>query len=121
MLNSILFGSYCTTLATMGYFLGKIKLIDDKEREIRDLREFEFANEKLREGNSKDKKAIVMARYRKPKAAEIDAEPVEAGENPEEVLIKREIAYFNDIDPARLFTAKISESEKFNLVFTDSE
>ena len=35
------------------------------------------------------------------------------------ILFERDIAFFNVLDPARLFTSKIKKSEQFNLLFTN--
>jgi len=59
MLNSALFGAYCCSVVGMAYCAVKLKLMDDMEKEIREYREFDFENEKLRDEPLK--KAIVMA------------------------------------------------------------
>ena len=48
MLNSILFGSYCGAFAGLCYNTIKIKQQDDWEREIKEYREYDFENEKLK-------------------------------------------------------------------------
>ena len=61
MLNSVLFGSYCMSLAGLGYLAVKAKLMDDWEREIKDLREFNYEDEQLREGKGK---AVILAKIK---------------------------------------------------------
>ena len=61
MLNSVLFGSYCVSMAAVAMFQIKQKQIDDFEREIKEYREFEYEHETLATDNRK--KAIVLAKY----------------------------------------------------------
>ena len=53
MLNTAIFGAYLGSCAGMAYFTAKVKLLDDMERDIRTYREFDFANEKLRDEEKK--------------------------------------------------------------------
>jgi len=75
----MLFGSYCVSVAGMVYFVTRIKLMDDFEKDIRDIREFDFHNEKLREESGKygDKRAIVLATYKPPVVPE-SSQPISA-------------------------------------------
>ena len=64
MLTNVIFGSYCVGLGAISYNLYRIKMMDDFERQIRDLREFDFHNEELRQETDKKKqRAIVLAHY----------------------------------------------------------
>ena len=61
-MEQLLFSSYCASVAGMAYYAGKSKLQDDFEKEIKDLREFDFNNEDLRDSTgAPDKRAIVLA------------------------------------------------------------
>jgi hypothetical protein len=62
MLNSILFGTYCISLGAMGYNIGRMKLMDDQEREIKEYREYDFENEKVKV--DKEAKCIILAKYK---------------------------------------------------------
>lgn len=103
MLNSVLFGSYCVTLGGLGYLAVKTKLMDDWEREIKDMREFNYEDEALREGTGK---AVVLAKVKQ-----------EIGEGQDGVLLKRRIAFSNVLDPTRYFTTKIRSGEELTMNF----
>jgi len=70
MLNTALFGAYCGSMMGMAYCAVKMKMMDDFEREIREYREFDFENEKLRDEPLK--KAIVLAKIKQDPPAEKD-------------------------------------------------
>jgi hypothetical protein len=146
MLDSLLTASYGLAVAAMAYNTAKIKFQDDFEREVRDYREYDYANETL----SREKlegaatKCVILAKYQDHQIAEAkrmdDAEGGKVtdsdGSNPStedkssspepketarQVLFQRSIAFFNVTDPARLFTAKLSKDEEFSLLFDNVE
>ena len=97
MLNSVLFGSYLVSCGAIINNMAKMKYQDDFEREIKDYREYDFNHEKIKkEIFQKPSKAIILAKY----FEDINKE----GED--KVLFQKEIAIFNNIDPARSFKAK---------------
>ena len=84
------------------------------------MREFDFHNEQLREESGKkgDKKAIVLARYKPTKQDQPSEDKIketssdcttekdlQAEEN--RILFERDIAFFNVLDPTRMFETKI--------------
>ena len=103
MLNSLLFGSYCFSIGAIGYNLAKQKLMDDFERDIKEYREYDFENEKIKV--DKEAKCIILAKYK--------AKKEEAA-----VLYQKRIAFFNVLDPARLFKTRLSQKESFTMEFT---
>lgn len=67
MLNSILFGTYSLSIGAIIYNLAKIKLQDDFESEIRQYREYDYNNEKLKKQDflkGKETKCIILAKYK---------------------------------------------------------
>ena len=64
MLNSVLFGTYCFSIGAIIYNLNRIKMQDDYEREIKEYREYEFENEKLKKEHfQKDVKCIILGKH----------------------------------------------------------
>ena len=107
MLNSVLFGSYCMTLGGLGYLAVKAKMMDDWEREIKDMREFNYEDETLREGKGK---AMVLAKIKQ-----------DLPEGSDGILLRRRIASSNVLDPTRYFKTKIMPGEELTLDFLDSD
>ena len=98
MLNSALFASYCATLGLLGYNVVKSKLIDDFDRELREYREYDFSHEKLKKDQfqkNKEVNCIILAKYQSQDQQE------------DRVLLERELAFFDQNDAARLYTAKV--------------
>ena len=96
MLNSVLFGSYLLSCSAIVGNMAKIKYQDDLQREIKEYREYDFNNEKIKKeifDKSQTAKCIILAKY---------YEDVEE----DKILYQKEIAIFNNIDPARSFKAK---------------
>jgi len=63
-LNSVLFGTYCVSIGAIVYNFSRIKYQDDYEREIKEYREYEFENEKLKKQHfEKDVKCIILAKH----------------------------------------------------------
>ena len=84
-------------------------MMDDFERQIRDLREFDFHNEELRQETDKKKqRAIVLAHYDTSKPTEKDT-----------ILFQKEMPYWSNLDAVRMFKATIHSP--FSLVFENSE
>ena len=103
----------------MGIYAAKSKLQDDLEREIKDLREFDFNSEQLKDVATGSKKAIVLAKYTQPET-EQQPEGAEAQKEVlDKVLLQRDLLFFNDIAPARLFSTSIRRDEEFKMVFED--
>jgi len=64
MLDSLLFGTYACSVGVMAYHTAQIKYQDDFEREIKDYREYDYANETLkRERFSGPTNCIILAKY----------------------------------------------------------
>ena len=96
MLNTLLFGSYCGAMGVMAYHASLINEIDHFDRDIKEYREYDFENEKVKKpDHSKEVKAIVLAQYADSAATE------------DKVLFQRKIAFFNALDPTKLFKTKI--------------
>ena len=99
MLNSVLFGSYLVSCGAIVNNMAKMKYQDDFEREIKEYREYDFNNEKIKKeifDKSNTAKCIILAKY----FEDIDKE------GDDKVLFQKEVAIFNNIDPARNFKAK---------------
>ena len=99
MLNSVLVGSYLLSCGSIVNNMKKMKYQDDFEREIKDYREYDYDNEKIKEeifGKSNSAKCIILDKY----FEDIDKD------GDDKVLFQKEIAIFNNIDPARNFKAK---------------
>ena len=99
MLNSVLFGSYLVSCGAIVNNMTKMKYQDDFEREIKEYREYDFNNEKIKKeifDKSNTAKCIILAKY----FEDIDKE------GDDKVLFQKEVAIFNNIDPARNFKAK---------------
>ena len=131
MFDSLLFASYTLAVSGMAYNTAQIKYQDDFEREVREYREYDYANETLRrEKLDGAAKCIVLAKYhdhqmveaKKMEEAKADtASQQDQANDSKKVLFQRHIAIFNVTDPARHFTAKVTKDEEFSMVFANSE
>lgn len=65
MLNTLLFGSYCGAMGALCYHTAQINDLDHQDRDIKEYREYDFENEKVKKpDHNKEIKAIVLAQYR---------------------------------------------------------
>jgi len=129
MLNSVLFGTYAVSAGAIIYNIASQKMKDDVQRDIKEYREYDFINEKMKKEsfeNGKELKCIILAKYFKP-LDQKQIEEEESTEQPqdeemkEQILFSKKIAVFNIMDPARLFKHKIKSGEEFTMLFDKSE
>ena len=63
MISTALFTGYAFGVSSIVYNIAKIKLQDDFEREIRDLREYDYTNELINAEKDLPVKCIILAKY----------------------------------------------------------
>ena len=67
MLDSVLFGSYAMAVSAMGYNFAQIKYQDDFQRDVREYREYDYANETLKREkfDQEATKCVILAKYKR--------------------------------------------------------
>ncbi len=93
MIESFLFGSYLLSLSAIGRNLISQKLQNDWEADLKDLREYDLANERIVVERIEDQKNVVIL-------VSPEAKP---GQTP---LIGHTIPYANILDKTRLFKVR---------------
>ena len=120
MINSLLFGTYSLSIGAIIYNIAKTKLQDDFENEIRQYREYDYNNEKLKKEqfqSGKESKCIILAKYKDPYLHQENQNI----EDQKKILFERDIAIFNILDPSKLFSTKIKSNEQFSMVFDNND
>ena len=64
MLTYGLFAGYSFGVSAIAYNLARIKLQDDFERELRDLREYDIANETIKVSKDLPTDCMILAKFR---------------------------------------------------------
>jgi hypothetical protein len=64
MITGALFAGYAFGVGSIVYNISRIKLMDDFEREIRDLREYDYQNETINADKDLPIKCIILAKYK---------------------------------------------------------
>ncbi len=107
MLTTGLFAGYSFGVGAIIYNLSKIKLQDDFEREIRDLREYDIQNEMIKAEKDLPANCMVLAKYIPSDNPHIKFQNPKLGRQSEDteskLMFSKVVAFSNVLDPTRYF------------------